>query len=267
MEKFDVSFPNLGIEFKGLSNVAVSPFGFDIYWYGFFVAAAVFVGVLTAYLLAKRTGQNTDNYMNYAFIAIISCVAGARLYYVVFDWSRYRGNPLEILDFRGGGLAIYGAVLAAILSAFLYTKVKKLDFLLFSDTGICGMVIGQAIGRWGNFFNREVYGTATESLFAMQYTSSVPVHPLFLYESVWNLALFAFMMIFWKRKAFNGEIFFIYMVGYGIGRFWMEGLRDSGYVLTLFGTDLAVSQALSAVLAVVGIAAIIYFRVKKPRVK
>jgi len=281
----DIRFPNIwpgGINIQKLDSEAFSLFGLSIKWYGVLIGIAVLTGLLVALREARKSGQDKELYYNYFFVAVISCIIGARLYYVIFSWSEYKDNLLKIFAFREGGLAIYGAVIAGIISAKIYTKVKKYNFWLFADTGVFGLIMGQAIGRYGNFINREAFGGKTSSIFAMQYklstvrgvssdlieqlkvtvpqfnTEYIQVHPTFLYESMWNVTLFIFLQIYKKHKKFTGEIFLLYLFGYGIGRFWIEGLRTDQ--LKLFGSGLAVSQVLSVVLVIFSGALIFYKR-------
>ncbi len=163
----NINFPNLGIELKDVgSNIHV--FGFSIAYYGMIIALGMVVGYLVAEWQAKRTGQNPDLYLDFALYAIILSVIGARVYYVVFNWSEYKNSPLEVFDIRNGGLAIYGGVITAIVVALVYSRIKKISFGLLADTGCLGLISGQIIGRWGNFFNREAFGEYTNGLFAMQ---------------------------------------------------------------------------------------------------
>jgi len=277
----EVWFPNLGIEIQTLPRTALNIFGFEIYWYAVIIAVGVITGLLTAMREARRTGQDPDMYADFFLYVFVACFIGARLYYVVFAWDQYKDNLLKIFNVREGGLAIYGAILAAIPTAIVYTRIKKYDFWKFADTAILGLVIGQVIGRWGNFMNREAFGGYTEGLFALRYLKAqvnfipqavldniltisgaeyIQVQPTFLYESLWNLGLFIFFNIYKRHKKVEGEIFALYLLGYGIGRFWIEGLRTDQ--LILFGTGIPVSQALSAVLAVAAVALIILLRRK-----
>lgn len=163
----NINFPNLGIELKDVgSNIQI--FGFSIAYYGMIIALGMVVGYLVAEWQAKRTGQNPDLYLDFALYAIILSVIGARVYYVVFNWSEYKNSPLEVFDIRNGGLAIYGGVITAIVVALVYSRIKKISFGLLADTGCLGLISGQIIGRWGNFFNREAFGEYTNGLFAMQ---------------------------------------------------------------------------------------------------
>lgn len=162
-----IQFPNLGIEFDNVGS-SVKVFGIDIAYYGIIIALGMAAGYLVAEWQARRTKQNPDVYLDFALYAIILSVIGARLYYVVFTWDEFKDNPISIFNTRNGGLAIYGGVIAAVLTALVYTKIKKISFGLLADTGCLGLITGQMIGRWGNFFNREVFGQYTNNLFAMR---------------------------------------------------------------------------------------------------
>lgn len=270
----DVAFPNLGIEIQTLPRTIL---GGNVYMYG----VAIFIGVLAglAYGVheAKRTGQDPDLYFNFLFYALIASVIGARLYYVAFSWDNFRDDWLRIFAIREGGLAIYGTIFAAIATALVYTRKHRINFRLFADTASPGLILGQAIGRWGNFFNREVFGVDTDSLFAMRYlaeqvgyipqqvttfmidgASYIQVHPTFLYEGLWSLSVFTFMNICKKRKKFDGQIFAIYLIGYGTGRAIIEQIRTD--ILFLWNTNLAVSQLVSIALVAVGIGLVFIWR-------
>ncbi len=279
----DVWFPHLGIKISTLDPVAFSVFGIDIAWYGIFIALGVVCGYGLAALVAKRTGQKAEFYLDFLIYALIFSVIGARLYYVIFSWDQYKDNPLQILNLRQGGLAIYGGVIAAVLTAVVYSRIKKYSFLLLADTAIPGLALGQAIGRWGNFFNQEVFGGYTDGLFAMRlnvetaaYTTPelmqhviseggvdyIQVQPTFLYESAWCLLLAILLVVLWKFRKFPGEIFCAYFIGYGIERFIVEGIRTDQ--LMLWGTSIPVSQLLSFVLVVGGVvAALLLLRKEK----
>ncbi len=279
----EIVFPHLGIELQSVSRVAFNILGINIYMYGICLGLGLLLGALTAYRIAKNTGQNLTLYYDFTFIVVITSVIGARLYYVIFSWDTYKDNLLEIFNFRNGGLAIYGVVIAAVITAIVFTRVKKTSFFLLADTGACGLLVGQFIGRWGNFFNKEAFGEYTNSLFAMQLMKTdvaqssitqkmldnivvrngveyIQVHPTFLYESVWNFLVFVGLYFYTKHKKFDGEIFFLYLLFYGIGRFFVEGLRTDQ--LKLFQTGIPVSQLLSAILAIFALGAIIYKRIK-----
>lgn len=278
MGNMDIAFPNLGIYLKDVPK-AFSVFGFQIALYGVIIAAGVFAGVLMASHVAKQEGLDSDLIWDFAIYAIIFSIIGARIYYVVFRWDAYRDNFLGVFNLRNGGLAIYGAVIAAFLTLFIYCKRKKFSFLQFADICVPGLVLGQVIGRWGNFTNREVFGEYTDSLLAMRLpiqmvragdisesisahivesTNYIQVHPTFLYESLWNLALLMVMLFYRKHKKFEGEQWLLYLGGYGLGRAWIEGIRTD----TLFipHTTIAVSQVLAAALVVISVVADILVR-------
>lgn len=307
-----ISFPNLGITLDNVPR-GITVFGFDIAFYGMIIGIGMLSGILIARSQAKRTGQNPDFYLDFAIIAIPLGVIGARLYSVIFEWENYTHDFWSIFNLRQGGLAIYGGVIAALLTVFVFCKVKKFSYGLFADTGIYGLLLGQIIGRWGNFFNRECFGGYTDSFMAMRIDvtdsslssvfkpgvvsdellksmyegkdkalssimeirnnivtaadghSYIQVQPTFLYESLWNLALLIGILIYLPKKKFNGEIVLIYLAGYGLGRFFIEGVRTDQ--LFLWNTGIAVSQALSLVLFVAAVALIVFFRIRAAKGK
>jgi phosphatidylglycerol:prolipoprotein diacylglycerol transferase len=267
----EVVFPNLGITIQHLPTVAFHIGSLAVYWYGVLIVLGILLATLWGIHEAKRVGHNPDHYTDFLFYALIFSLIGARLYYVVFSWDQYKNNLASIFAFRQGGLAIYGGVIAAFATAIVYTRIKKLNFWSFTDVGAPCLLIGQAIGRWGNFFNREVFGHYTESLFAMRYlaedvsvippsvydrmvqvdgASYIQVQPTFLYESVWNILVFMFINVYKKRKKRDGELALLYLIGYGLGRFYIEGIRTDQ--LMLFNTGLPVSQVFSALLVAGG---------------
>ena len=278
-----IRFPHLGLTLNPGKSFTV--FGIEIAYYGVIIALGMLAGALVAYREAKKTGQKVDDYIDFTLYTLIAAIIGARIYYVIFEWDYYSAHPLEIFNLRAGGLAIYGGVLASALTLFIFTKVKKLKFWLMADTAVQGLIIGQIIGRWGNFFNREAFGGYTDSLFAMQLpvseakgitqeliehlvtidgVSYVQVHPTFLYEGTWNLLLFIGICLYKRHKKFDGEIFAIYLMGYGVGRFIIEGLRTDQLVIKALG-GIAASQVLSIILIVLAVAFVIYNRVQLKR--
>ena len=275
-----IRFPHLGLTLNPGKSFTV--FGIEIAYYGVIIALGMLAGALVAYREAKKTGQKVDDYIDFTLYTLIAAIIGARIYYVIFEWDYYSAHPLEIFNLRAGGLAIYGGVMASALTLFIFTKVKKLKFWLMADTAVQGLIIGQIIGRWGNFFNREAFGGYTDSLFAMQLpvseangitqeliehlvtidgVSYVQVHPTFLYEGTWNLLLFIGICLYKRHKKFDGEIFAIYLMGYGVGRFIIEGLRTDQLVIKALG-GIAASQVLSIILIVLAVAFVIYNRVQ-----
>ncbi len=280
----NINFPNLGIHLENVGKT-VTVFGFEIAYYGIIIGIGVLAGILMAAFLAKKTGQDPDTYYDLALYAVVLSVIGARIYYVIFSWDSYKDDLLSIFNIRQGGLAIYGGVIAAIITVAVYGKIKKISFGLLADTAGPGLILGQIIGRWGNFFNREAFGDYTDNLFAMQLPENavrssdltgtmienaeiidgiryIQVHPTFLYESLWNIGVLILMLLWIKHKKFDGQVFLIYLFGYGVGRFWIEGLRTDS--LMFFGTGLRVSQMLAIVLAVSAIVInIVMLRKKK----
>lgn len=274
----NIRFPNLGISLPDFGT-GFSIGGFTIKYYGILIAIGFLMGLVIAQQEAKRTGQNPDDYLDYLLIMILPAIIGARFYYVVFSWDYYSQHPDQILAIRNGGLAIYGGIIAATITMILVAKIKKKSFWLIGDTICMGLLVGQIIGRFGNFANREAFGGFTDSLFAMQipvgeasYTTAellqkavtiegvpyIQVHPTFLYEALWNLLVLLIIFAYRKRKKFDGELFAMYLVGYGTGRAWIEGLRTDQ--LQIGTTGIAVSQVLSAILALTAFAAILYNR-------
>ena len=271
---YNINFPHLGLYFDHVGKL-IDIHGFTIAYYGIVVCIGIIAGVWMALAEAKRTGQDVDMYMDFAIYEVIFCVIGARLYYVIFSWDKYKDDLLSILNLRQGGLAIYGAVIMCLVVCLVYTRVKKLDFLLLCDTGVLGLPLGQLIGRYGNFFNREAFGGYTDSLFAMQLPITavrqtditpeqlqhivevngvdyIQVHPTFLYESLWNLVLFLILVLFVRyRKRFKGQVMLTYLGGYGLGRFFIESLRTDQ--LKIPGTEIPVSMVVAAVLVVASV--------------
>lgn len=276
----DIRFPNLGITLSHVGKT-LTVFGFDIAYYGIVIGAGMLAGLMLAQWQAGKTGQNKEDYLDFIIYAILFSIAGARLYYVAFSWDQYKDDLLSIFNLRLGGLAIYGGVIAAVLTLIVFTKKRRLSFFLMADTGCLGLLAGQIIGRFGNFFNREAFGGYTDNLLAMQLpvdavrsgeisgsllshqviidgTAYIQVHPTFLYEALWNLGILLFLLWYRKRKKFDGELFAIYLAGYGIGRFWIESLRTDQLLLP--GTEIPVSMVLAAMMAAGAIVFLLYRR-------
>ena len=281
----DIRFPHLGIEISDL-GMSISIGDFSIKYYGMIIAFGMVCGYLVASYQAKRTGQNSELYLDLTLWDIVFAVIGARIYYVIFSWEDYKDNIIQIFNIRGGGLAIYGGVIAGVITTFVFAKVKKQSFWKLVDTACAGLLIGQVIGRWGNFFNREAFGDYTDNFLAMQIRESdvytgyitdnianniavvdgiryIQVHPTFLYESLWNLCLLIIILLYTKHKKFDGELFAIYVFGYGLGRVWIEGLRTDQ--LIFFNTGLAVSQVLSGILVILSGAVLIYNKIQNTK--
>ncbi len=259
---YDVWFPYLNLKIKNLPRIAFRLFGLDIYFYGIIIGLAIIFGMIVVIYKAKKSYQNEDEYIDFIFWAIIFGIIGARIYYVLFSWDSYKFDLKKIFFIRQGGIAIYGAIIAAGLTAIFYCKKRNLDLKVFCDTCTYGLLTGQIIGRWGNFFNREAFGRETNNFFAMRYLASkvnfyggikpmiidnfkyIQVHPTFLYESVWNLLILILLIWYEERKKFDGEIFLIYLFFYAAGRFFIEGLRVDK--LLLFSVP--ISQMVSVII-------------------
>lgn len=278
MGEMDIAFPNLGIYLTNVpKTIMIGNFGIALY--GVVIAIGMILGLTLSSKIAARTGQDPDTIWDLAASLIIFSIIGARIYYVIFMWEYYKNNPIQILNLRGGGLAIYGGIIAGAITLYVYCKRKKKSFPLILDTVIYGLLVGQILGRWGNFFNREVFGEYTDGLFAMRIptvmvrerdisasiaahmtegTNYIQVHPTFLYEGMWNLALLILLLIYLKHKRFDGEIALLYFAGYGIGRALIESIRTDQLYIT--GTTIPVSMMLGIVMAAVSIIAIAVIR-------
>lgn len=273
-----IDFPNIGIHLKSVGD-HVTVFGFEIAYYGIIIGIGILAGILIAALEARRTKQNPEDYYDLAIYAVIFAIIGARIYYVIFSWDMYKDNLLSIFNIREGGLAIYGGVIAAVITVFVFAHLKRLSAPLLLDTAGLGLVAGQMIGRWGNFFNREAFGEYTDWFLAMRLpvdavrgsditelmrehmetkdgVSYIQVHPTFLYESLWCLLVLVLLLMYRKHKKFNGEVFLMYLAGYGFGRFWIERLRTDQLLLP--GIGFPVSQLLAGALVVASVALILY---------
>lgn len=274
-----INFPHLGIHLENVGQ-SINLFNkFEIAFYGMAIGLGILGGIFMAVMEARRTGQNTEDYFDMAIIGVITSIIGARLYYVLFAWDMYKNDLLSIFNIREGGLAIYGGIIAATITMVIICKYKNLRTPLVADTVSFGLVTGQIIGRWGNFFNREAFGEYTDGIFAMQIpvdavrdasditdrmrnhiikldgVDFIQVHPTFLYEMVWNLLLLIILLLYRKKKKFDGELFLIYLMGYGLGRVWIEGLRTDQLLIP--GVGWPVSQVLAGVFVVVTAAILI----------
>ncbi|MCR5250871.1 MAG: prolipoprotein diacylglyceryl transferase [Lachnospiraceae bacterium] len=276
----DIAFPNLGIYLENVPK-SFTIFGISIALYGVIIG----IGVLLAFMLiakvAAKDGQNPDDFYEVGIYALIFGIIGARIYYVIFSWEYYKDDLLSIFNIRQGGLAIYGGVIAGFATVILYARIKKKNIFAMLDTAITGVLVGQIVGRWGNFTNREVFGGYSDGLFAMRLPieavrsrdispdlrSHIPeganyiqVHPTFLYEGFFNLILLVLILAFRKKKAFDGECALWYLGGYGIIRFVIEGVRTDR--LFIPHTGIPVSQALGMLLFVGSLITIAVVRVR-----
>ncbi len=296
---YEIRFPNLGIVLKNVAD-GFSIGDFEIRFYGVIIAFGFILGYLLIAKEAKRTGQNPELYLDYMLWLVIPAILGARIYYILFSLDDYikegqslKDTILGMINIRGGGLAIYGGVIAGIITLIIFAKKRKVSIMLMLDTCSMGLLVGQILGRWGNFFNREAFGGYTDSLFAMaipvEWFGSknfllstvnngiitqemidnvltingkefIQVHPTFLYESLWNLGVLLIIFLYRRHKKFDGEMFAMYIWGYGLGRVWIEGLRTDSLMVP--GMDFKVSQLLAAFCVVGASVYIIYKRMQ-----
>ena len=269
-----ISFPGLFGDWEFNPDPIAIHVGHGIYWYGIILAAAMLAGLFLCMKQAKRFGLTEDNVLDFVLWAVPCCILGSRIYYVIFYLDLYRtadggldwGRIIAIWD---GGLAIYGTVIAGVIVALIFTRLKKLRFTAMADLAVMGLMLGQVIGRWANFINREAFGAETTlpwrmKLWTSAYTS-IEVHPTFFYESLWNLVgLLLILFVVSRGRRFDGENTCFYFLWYGLGRAWIEGLRtDSLYLFnwTFLGQPIRVSQALSVVLAA-GAAFLLFYNIK-----
>ena len=266
---FHVSFPGLGINDLEINRTAFSIGSFNVYWYGILIATGLLLAVLYAYFNAHRYDVDRNKLIDCVIVGIITSIIGARAYYVAFKWEYFSSDLVKVFDIRDGGIAIYGAIIGALIGGLTVAKIKKMKFLPILDITMTGFLIGQAIGRWGNFFNQEAFGCETDSLFRMISENTVidgkvvAVHPCFLYESVWCALGFLLLFIVNRKfQKYHGQVFYLYLVWYGFERMIVEGLRtDSLYLpFQVLGYDVRISQALSAVLVLVGLILLIVNR-------
>lgn len=244
-----ITFPGLNLEFN-ISRVALKIFGLEIYWYAILIVTAMVIAIL---MFRKRDGLydiKFNNIVDLLIYLIPISIISARLYFIIFNFEYYARNPSDILNMRSGGIAIYGAIIGGIITCFIFCKKKKINILDLLDYVAPGLVLGQAIGRWGNFVNMEAYGTPTSSLLRMGIIENgtyIEVHPTFLYESISCFAIFIILLIMKNKRKFNGQITFTYLGLYSLERFFVEGLRTDSLMLG----NIRVSQMLSVIIFVV----------------
>lgn len=268
MSEHSILFPHLHITLPYVGK-SVSIAGFEIAYYGIVIAIGMAAGIWLILQIARRTRQNEDLYVDLVLVTIVCGILGARAYYVMFSWENYKDHLLEIFDIRGGGLAIYGGVLAGVLTVWIFSRIRHCEVWTLLDTVCPGLTVGQIIGRWGNFFNREAFGGYSDGLLAMALPRSavrqgeitsrmlehlqeidgiefIQVHPTFLYESLWNIAVLIRLLWVWKHRKYDGEVILTYLIGYGTGRLWIESLRTDQLLLPVIG--IPVSQVVSVVM-------------------
>lgn len=265
-----ISFPGLGIDFFKVNQSPFSIAGREIRWYGIIICIGIILGFLVFLKNAKYHGINTDTVLDFAIILIPVSIIGARLYYVITSLSEYN-SFYEVIAIWNGGLAIYGAIIAGAIATFIVCKVKKISYILILDCLSVGVILGQCIGRWGNFFNAEAYGSimqydffgktfdisASANSFPLRmvinsipdFTNATIAHPTFLYESIWNLLGFILLTILFKKTKFKGQIFLTYITWYGFGRCIIEGFRTD----SLWVGNFRISQLLATLCFIIGI--------------
>jgi len=278
MNYTQVEFPGLGISID-VSPVAFSIGGFQIYWYGIIIAAAMLLAIFLGLKDAKKHNFPTNLIYDFILVAIPVGIIGARVYFVLFNWEYYSQDWSRIVDTRSGGLAIYGGILGAALGVFIMCKIRKISFTRVADYVIVYVPLAQGIGRWGNFFNQEAFGTTTDLPWGMTsetvrtylasncpfLDSAAPVHPTFLYECIADILLFVILVIVRNKSKYAFETACVYFIGYGFARFFIEGLRtDSLYIPY---SSIRVSQLLSLLLCIAGLIYIIYIHVNKVRTR
>ena len=265
MQNATISFPLLGENFKLDIKSYLEIGSFSVHWYGVIIAIGFLLAVIYAIKRSKEFGITEDNIIDLLICAVPLAVIGARAYYVIFSWENYKDNLVDIIKVWEGGLAIYGGIIGAVVGLFIFSKWRKVKAGAMADLGGLGLLIGQAVGRWGNFINREAYGVKTTVAWRMGLTNQYGTfyyHPCFLYESLWNIIGFVILHFYSKKRKFDGEVFFLYLAWYGLGRAMIESLRTDS--LYLFGSNLRVSQ-LVALLCVIGaVSAVLVIRMRNP---
>lgn len=257
-----IGFPGLNLEFE-INRVAFHIFSKPIYYYALIILTGFLLGLLFVSLTCKKRGVEPDAIFDIAFWGLIFGIVGARIYYCIFDVDGFKNGFLDIFKIWEGGLAIYGGIIGAIISTSVYCKKHKLSILKVFDVACPGLLIGQAIGRWGNFVNAEVFGRETNSLLRMTINNNIGVHPLFLYESLWNILGFILIVIFRDKKKADGQVFFSYILWYGTGRLFLEGMRQSEYILWLIDDKIGISQAVALICIIVSLFFLFYLPKKQ----
>lgn len=247
-----------------MNPIALQVGNLKIYWYGVLIASAIFLGAFLAIKEAERQKLDPDHVLNLILLVVPAAFVGARFYYVIFEWERYAGNWLEMFAVWHGGLAIHGGILGGVLAGFFYVKKHRLSFWQWADLVAPSLILGQAIGRWGNFFNQEAHGGVVSQEFISAFPNFIQkgmfiegqyYHPTFLYESFWNICIFAFLI--WYRKKtgrVQGRVFLTYLILYSVGRFFIEGLRTDSLMMGSF----RVAQLVSIGLIILAGATLIY---------
>ena len=267
-----VSFPKLGLDFTFCETIKIPFLNVNIYWYAIIIALGLFTAICIAFYEFKKHEKNSNDLIDFLLFAVPLGILGARAYYVIFEWGYYSQHPDKIIAIWEGGLAIYGGVIVGIIVAIIWSKIKKIPFLWFADIATCGLFIAQSMGRWGNFINAEAFGSLTnlpwgmvvEGPFVRPTSPYGPCHPTFLYESLWNFS--GFIISYFVIRRFtktNGNSFAFYLIWYGMGRFFIEGLRmDSLYLIP---GVVRISQVVAVLSVLVGISTLVFVKMAKKR--
>ncbi len=241
-----------------IDPVAFEVFGISVRWYGIIMATAMVIGVSLIVYRAKPLGYSEDTIIDLALWVLPLAVVGARTYYVIFEFERYGGDVLRMLNVREGGLAIHGGVIGGLLGGYLYCRRKELNFWQLADLVMPSLILGQAIGRWGNFINQEAHGGVTDLPWGIM-VHGQKVHPTFLYESLWNVGVFVILLMLSKKKKFDGQIVCWYLILYSMGRFWIEGLRTDSLMIAGFRQ----AQLISLFFIIIASAVLLYQKRKQ----
>ncbi len=252
-----ISFPRLGIDLN-ISPIAFSIGEKGIYFYALIILLGFLMGIFIVSLDSEKRGLPKDNVLDIALYGIVSGIVCARIYYVLFALDEFRDDPLSVFYIWEGGIAIYGGIIGAVISTLIYCRVKKLNIPNTLDVCCIGLLLGQCIGRWGNFFNCEVYGRPTDFILGMSINGGDPVHPLFFYESLWSFMGVILLCILRNHKTRNGQIFCGYILWYSAGRLVLEGMRDTDYILYVIPDILGISQLVAGVLIVASLSGLVY---------
>jgi len=253
-----------------MNPVAFKVYGIDVRWYGIFIASAMLVGTILAIKESRRVNFDENYILDIILYSVPVAIVGARLYYVIFEWGYYKNNLAEVFAIRNGGLAIHGGVIGAVIAALIYTSIKHINFLRAADICAPSIILGQSIGRWGNFVNQEAYGGPVSKGFIsifpefiqrQMYIDGAYYHPTFLYESSWDLLVFFVLIALRKRNKIRGSLFFIYIALYSLGRFFVEGLRTDSLMLG----NIRVAQLMSIILILVSIITVYILKKKKSK--
>ncbi|KGG80559.1 prolipoprotein diacylglyceryl transferase [Caloranaerobacter azorensis] len=240
-----------------MNPVAFEIFGISVRWYGILISLGMLLGMIIAVRECRRIGFDEEKLIDLLIFAIPLAIIGARMYYVIFNWEYYRGDILKIINIRGGGLAIHGGIIAAVIVALVYCKVRKVNFWEIADIVAPSIILGQAIGRWGNFINQEAYGTPTDLPWGI-IVNGQKVHPTFLYESIWDFGVFLFLLWYRKNKVkVKGEVFLLYLMLYSFARFFIEGLRIDSLMLGKF----RVAQLISII--IIAVSMVLFYKRRK----